>query len=64
MVRRLRLTREERSDLNITTIRAFDMLTDAEIAEDRKRKARERVARWRQRQQKAPRPIPLQQSQP
>jgi hypothetical protein len=60
----LRLTREERSDLNITTIRAFDMLTDAEVAEERKRKSRERAARWRQRQQKAPRPIPLRESEP
>jgi hypothetical protein len=62
---RLRLTNEERSTLNIATIRAVDV-TDAEMAECRKRKARERDAarRQRQRSSRPAKPEPLCRTRP
>jgi hypothetical protein len=54
---RLRLTEEERTALGITTIRPFGV-TDKDMAERRKAKARERAARWRARQEKKPRNVP------
>jgi hypothetical protein len=60
---RLRLTREERAALNITTIRAFDM-SEAEMIADRKRKRREARDRWRQRQSMPPKPEPLCRTRP
>src|SRR5262245_36293405 len=60
---RLRLTEEERAALHITTIRPFGV-TDKDMAERRKAKARERAARWREHQPKQPRKVPLRESRP
>ena len=59
---RLRLTDQERTVLGITTIAAFD-ITPAERAACRKRKACERMARWRDRRRMMgpPKPRPLSQ---
>ena len=62
---RLRLTDQERTVLGITTIAAFD-ITPAERAACRKRKACERMARWRDRRRMMgpPKPRPLSQTKP
>ena len=60
---RLGLTEGERAALGITTMRAAGV-SDAEMTERRKAKASERAARWRERQPKKPRKVPLRESRP